>query len=114
MPYLMLQTNTVISQEDISDKLKALSVAVSRALGKPENYVMIALESDTAMMFAGDDSPTAYIELKSLGLPEDKTSFFSEALCTVIEQELGIPQNRIYIEFSGPERHMWGWNGATF
>jgi phenylpyruvate tautomerase PptA (4-oxalocrotonate tautomerase family) len=114
MPYLMLQTNTAINQEAIPGKLKALSVAASRALEKPENYVMIALESGTAMMFAGDDSPTAYIELKSLGLPEDKTKAFSEALCSIVEQELGIPQNRIYIEFCGPERHMWGWNGATF
>ena len=27
---------------------------------------------------------------------------------------LGLPAKRIYIEFSGCERHLWGWNGTTF
>jgi hypothetical protein len=35
-------------------------------------------------------------------------------LCGFITQELGIAAERIYIEFSGPERHMWGWNNKTF
>ena len=27
---------------------------------------------------------------------------------------LHIPPERIYIEFSSPARHMWGWNSRTF
>lgn len=34
--------------------------------------------------------------------------------CALIHHETGISSNRIYIEFSAPERHHWGWNGATF
>ncbi|MCK5919804.1 MAG: hypothetical protein KAG66_02615, partial [Methylococcales bacterium] len=39
---------------------------------------------------------------------------YSRALCELVENELGIPADRIYIEFSNPERHMWGWNEGTF
>ncbi|RLD31936.1 MAG: hypothetical protein DRI73_07875 [Bacteroidetes bacterium] len=29
-------------------------------------------------------------------------------------ETLNIPKERVYIEFSSAERHMFGWNGKTF
>lgn len=114
MPYLMLQTNVEISRDGADIVLKNLSAAVARALGKPESYVMIALDSGKPMLFAGSAEPTAYMELKSLGLPEAATPALSQTLCGLIEQQLEISQERIYIEFSNPANHLWGWNGETF
>ena len=114
MPYLKLQTNKPLDPQAVPTIMHALSKGVSAALGKSENYIMIALESGKPMLFAGNDGPTAFVELKSLGLPEDQTARFSETLCGLIEQETGISKERIYIEFAGPARHMWGWNGTTF
>ena len=67
-----------------------------------------------ALVFAGDNNPAAYLELKSINLPESETAQISSALCELVSDQLGIDKNRIYIEFSNAERHMWGWNGATF
>jgi len=114
MPYLKLQTNQKIEAADEADILKSLSQGVSEILGKSENYVMIVIDSGKPMQFAGNDAPCAYLELKSLGLPEDQTSGLSSRLCGLIEQLTGISQERIYIEFSNPPRQMWGWNGQTF
>lgn len=114
MPYLKIQTNVHVGDGAKSQVLSTLSKATAEALGKPESYVMVALEDSVPMYFAGNDEPTAYLELKSLGLPEDKTTTFSASLCSAIENEIGIPLDRIYIEFSGPDRHMWGWSGRTF
>ena len=114
MPYLNIQTNVHVGDGAKSQALASLSKTTAEALGKPESYVMVALEDSVPMYFAGNDDPTAYLELKSLGLPEDKTADLSAALCRTIEEELGISHQRIYIEFSGPARHMWGWNGGTF
>jgi phenylpyruvate tautomerase len=114
MPYLMLQTNLEIPPEETIPLLENLSAAVAKALGKPESYVMVALEDSTPMLFAGNDDPTAYLELKSLGLPEAMTPALSKTLCGLIEQQLEIDQDRIYIEFSSPADHLWGWNGETF
>jgi hypothetical protein len=66
------------------------------------------------MRFAGSNDPLAYLELKSIGLPTDRTTEFSQTLCDTLSQQLQIPTDRIYIEFSDAERHLWGWNGATF
>lgn len=114
MPYLKLETNQQISPDSNQQHLKALSQGVAEMLGKSENYVMITLESAQPMFFAGNDQPTAFVELKSLGLPEEQTASFSSTLCQLIETQMGISKERIYIEFSGPARHMWGWNGKTF
>ncbi|MEW8510880.1 MAG: hypothetical protein AB2608_08600 [Candidatus Thiodiazotropha sp.] len=32
----------------------------------------------------------------------------------MMEQQLAIPAERVYIEFSSAERHLWGWNATTF
>ena len=66
------------------------------------------------MTFAGTPDPCAFLMLKSLGLNESETSKYSDTLCTFIEQHLGIPPSRTYIEFVSPERHMFGWNSGTF
>ncbi|MFC1749695.1 phenylpyruvate tautomerase MIF-related protein [Pseudomonadota bacterium] len=114
MPYLKIQTNVHVGDGAKSQLLTSLSKAIAEALGKPESYVMIALEDNVPMLFGGNDDPTAYLELKSLELPEDQTTVFSAALCSAIENELAIPLERTYIEFAGPARHMWGWSGRTF
>ena len=63
---------------------------------------------------AGTDAPLAYLELKSIGLPQSITPSASRALCDLVAGETGVPANRIYIEFSDAPRQMWGWNGDTF
>jgi len=103
-----------MSAEVRNNLMKSLSKTVADQLGKPERYVMIAIESGAPMIFAGDDGPLAYMELKSIGLPASSTPALSESLCSLVQNELGIPSERIYIEFSNAEGQMWGWNRDTF
>lgn len=112
MPYLMIQTNQRVGDSQVL--LREASALVAEQLGKPERYVMVALEADTPMLFAGDDGPVAYLELKSIGLPDARCAEFSAALCEFIGSALGIERDRVYIEFADAQRHMWGWNGGTF
>ena len=114
MPLLQITTNKTLSDTEQQTIVKDLSASVASMLGKPENYVMVILQTNPAMSFAGPDSPLAYLELKSLGLPEDKTADFSSALCSLVNEHLSVPQDRTYIEFSSPPRHFWGWNNSTF
>ncbi len=114
MPLLKIETNVSIDHERQTALLKRASETVAEILGKPERYVMVILESDRPMLFAGEEAPTAMLQLKSLGMPESRTGEFSAALCRLVEEQLGIDPDRTYIEFSGPARHLWGWNGGTF
>jgi phenylpyruvate tautomerase PptA (4-oxalocrotonate tautomerase family) len=114
MPLLTITTNISLDDQAAQALCGKASSHVANLLGKPESYVMVSLQADTVMSFAGDDSPCAMLELKSLGLPEQQTTAFSESLCDFINQQAGIKTERIYIQFSGPERHLWGWDRRTF
>ncbi|MES9965250.1 MAG: phenylpyruvate tautomerase MIF-related protein [Candidatus Sedimenticola sp. 20ELBAFRAG] len=114
MPVLIIRTNRQVEDESRKSLLTQASSAVAEALGKPEQYVMVSLEENQPMLFAGSDAPLAYLELKSIGLPSDRTREISAILCTFIGQHLDIPQARIYIEFADAARNMFGWNGGTF
>ena len=114
MPLLKIQTNRQLSAEDCSDLLKSISTTIAQALGKPERYVMIVLEENQSMLFAGSDDPMAFLELKSIGLSVQITGDLSATLCGTIGSSLDIPTDRIYIEFADAERAMWGWNSTTF
>lgn len=114
MPYLKIQTNHEIDAGRSADFIKSASRLVADGLGKPERYVMVALEPPVPMVFAGSDAPTVFMELKSIGLPESKTAGLSDSLCKLVNTELGVPADRVYIEFQDAPRKMWGWDGGTF
>ena len=114
MPYLKIQTNRHVDAGRRTELLVAASRLVADILGKPERYVMVALEADVSMVFAASDAPLVYLELKSIGLDEAATAGLSEHLCRLMDERLQVPAERVYIEFANAPRHMWGWNGATF
>jgi phenylpyruvate tautomerase PptA (4-oxalocrotonate tautomerase family) len=114
MPLLRIQTNLDLPRDQQGALIATASRLVAGQLGKPERYVMVSLEHNPAMLFGGEDTALAYLELKSIGLPAAATPDLSRALCELMQQTLGIDQDRVYIEFSDAPRHMWGWNGGTF
>jgi phenylpyruvate tautomerase PptA (4-oxalocrotonate tautomerase family) len=114
MPTLIIQTNVEVPAERRKVTLEAASSLVAEQLGKPESYVMVLMQHNPDMLFGVDSTPLAYLELKSLGLPEDRTPALSAALCTFMERHFGVPPARVYIEFASPPRHLFGWNGGTF
>ena len=114
MPALKIQTNVDVPEKKRKPILRGASALTAELLGKPEAYVLVTLEHVPDMLFAEDSSAVAYLELKGIGLPGDRTQEISAALCGFVEEQLGVPQTRIYIEFSDVARNMWGWNGDTF
>jgi phenylpyruvate tautomerase PptA (4-oxalocrotonate tautomerase family) len=114
MPLLKIQTNAPASGEQAAALLRRASAAVAGMLGKPERYVMVILEHNPNMLFAADPAPLAYLELKSIGLPADRSAEFSAELCRLLEDSLEVPAERVYIELADAPRRLWGWNRGTF
>ncbi len=114
MPLLTLTTNQSLSVVQKTTLPTILSAEVARLLGKPESYVMVIVQDGQIMTMGGVTDTSAYLQLKSLGLPESDTESLSAALCDLVTEALDIPADRIYIEFFNPPRHLWGWNRSTF
>ncbi len=116
MPLLQVFTSAPPADEHKrAHLLKSLSALVARLLGKPESYVMISLPARAEMSFAGSGAPACYAELKNVGiLTPDQVENLSKVLCQELCAGLGVPSERIYIEFTNADGAMWGWNCGTF
>ena len=111
MPLISLRTN-LSAIEGSEGLLKALSLELAEATGKPEAYVMTLLEVGLPMTFAGSSDPCAYIEIKSIGAL--KPSVMSSRFCTLVQKATGVMKERIYIGFDDVPASSWRWNGRTF
>ena len=68
LPLPSLPLHAVPCDRAASSKIvTTLSKAVAKAVGKPEQYVMVSLRADTPMCFGGTEEPCAYGELVSIG-----------------------------------------------
>lgn len=114
MPYFSIETNQAMDDAARQKLMKKTSQFVAELTGKPEQYVMIAVEPGTAMTFGGGKGPTAFVRLKSIGLPTDRCAELSEKICDFIEEELGVPGERTFIDFNALDPNLFGWNGKTF
>lgn len=114
MPYFSLETNKQIDETVHQTLLKEISVFISKLTGKPESLVMVQIRSNLPLIFGGSSDRAAFVQLKSIGLAEDRCSEFSKKICDFVEQELRIPKNRVFIEFKDLQPNLFGWDGKTF
>ena len=115
MPLVKIATSAKPSPERQRTLLAGLSKLLAKELGKPEAYVMTAIETDAVMTFAGTDAPAAYVELKSIGrFTPEQTKKLSAVLCAELAKGLEVPADRTYIEFADGTGYLWGHDGETF
>lgn len=114
MPYLKISTNQPMGEAKRENLLQQASSQVAERLGKSEKYVMVELSFNPAMTFAGTTRPCAYVEMKSIGLVDTRTTELSAAICKLLQTEMDISPERTYIEFMDVPRKLWGWNSRTF
>ncbi|NEO26387.1 MAG: hypothetical protein F6K03_05670 [Kamptonema sp. SIO4C4] len=117
MPLIKVQSSVQKPEAgQVEGLLKSLSGKLSQHLGKPESYVMTSFEADVPMTFAGTtEEPVCYMEIKNLGnMSPSQTKEMSQDFCQEVNSKLGVPIERIYIEFASVDRPMWGWKGSTF
>tara|TARA_Y100001968_G_C18971798_1_gene532623 strand:+ start:54 stop:392 length:339 start_codon:yes stop_codon:yes gene_type:complete len=111
MPLIQIHTSSK-SVVDIGLLQKEISKIVADLTGKPENYVMTMIQSNTQMTFAGSDEPCCFIKLKSIGSLNPAS--MSKSLCELISSKTNIKTNRVYIEFIDVKASNWGFNSSTF
>lgn len=116
MPLINVFTSIPAPEADRTDGLLLrLSSTLAKELKKPESYVMTCLNPGLAMTFAGTTLPTCYAEVKNIGpLSSDTTARLSNILCSALAEGLGVERDRIYIEFTNVEPHLFGFKGETF
>jgi phenylpyruvate tautomerase len=114
MPLLKLDTTVALSDDQRKSLLPALSKIVAETIGKPETYMMVAINA-SAIFMAGQPGDAAFVDIRSIGgLSTQVNQQLSKKVSTLLNQTLGIAPNRIYLNFSDVDASNWGWNGSTF
>lgn len=113
MPMIEAKVTMQLPQEK-RDVLKTEFGKAISIIGKPESYLMINLADSQDLYFGGKKvEKGAYIEVKILGNVDggagDK---MTSRLCEILQNELGIPGNAVYVSYWGTPN--WGWNGGNF
>ena len=111
MPFVQINTSSkcVVENNLLQNEISKM---VADLTGKPENYVMTMIQSNSQMTFAGTDEPCCFIKLKSIG--SLNPSLMSKSLCELIASQTNIKANRIYVEFINVKASNWGYNSSTF
>jgi phenylpyruvate tautomerase len=114
MPYLSIHTNANVADVRQSELLAAASKIAAAHLGKPEEYMMVSITPVGRLIFGGSENPGAFLELRSIGVPDGKRNLLCAELTELIGGKCGIAKNRIYFVMIDVEAKLWGHNGKTF
>ena len=116
MPLIQVFTSAAPPKGDGgAGMLGDLSRLLAQRFGKPERWVMTCLQPNLPMTFGGDPAPAAFVAVKNIGkmTPED-TETLSREISARLQRTLGVPADRVYIDFADAVGYLWGWNGETF
>lgn len=114
MPFIGSKVTVKISKENKEIIKRRLGEAIELVPGKSERFLMLGFEEEYSLFFSGEElEKGAFIEVKIFG-KASKESYdkLTAAICLIYEEELGIPQNKIYVKYEEIEN--WGWNGNNF
>ena len=114
MPLLKLEITASLSDDKRKALLAALSRIVAETVGKPEDYVMVTV-SQAAILMSGKPGEAAFVDVRSIGgLSHEVNRQLSQKLCRLLHESLGVPESRVYLNFTEVAASNWGWKGATF
>lgn len=113
MPFINMKTTAALDTAKKEILAQEITRICKECLGKGENWVMTGFEDGVSLSFQGSTEKIAYVEVKAYGSPAatgaDK---MTAEICAIVEKELEIPANRVYVSYWGT--NMWGWNGGNF
>lgn len=113
MPYIEAKVTAPVGAE----KMEALKARFGRAvtlIRKPESYLMVGIEPERDLWFAGRKlEKGAYVSVSAFGAPSrGDCGKMAAELTKILEEELGIPGENVYITFHPVEN--WAWQGQLF
>lgn len=111
MPVVKLETNSGIPEEKNGALMQRLRTAVAAITGHPLAEMRVELAGGRKMRMADSDEPIAHVEVKGVEFPKDRAGELTAAICPILDNILGIRDNRVYIAVVSTRNSMWRVNG---
>ena len=112
MPFIDSKV-TVKMSEDKKEQIKAKLGQAIGLLGKTENFLMVGFEDEYDLYMGGNKlDKGAFVSVKVFGsLQSGACDSMTAKICDILQEELGIPGNAVYVTYQGIND--WGWNGSN-
>lgn len=113
MPFIDVKTNLPVSAQQ-QETLKArLGQAIEAIPGKSEQWLMVRVEPECALWFAGTDEPAAMVDVSVYGgASAEAYDALTARICDLLDAVLSLEPSRVYVKYG--ETPNWGWNGGNF
>ena len=104
MPYMHVRTNVKVDQDKRLSLKKAFGEAISLLPGKSESWLMVDIEDEACLFFAGEgERPLAMVETELLGKSTPAAyEKLTARVCEIMERELPKIGRSIPDIISGP------------
>lgn len=114
MPYCEVLTTTKIGKPEEKALDREIARIIELVPGKSERWVMVHIEDQARMSFAGScEEPAAMVTLKTFGeLEPEMYDLLTQEFCARLSERLHVPRDRIYVVYE-PIAY-WGWDGKNF
>ena len=113
VPFIDSKLTTKVSDEKKEIIKSRLGQTIS-LLGKSETFLMVGFEDDYDLYMGGQRlEKGAYVSVSLFGNASgDAYEKMTSAICEILESELSIPGDKVYVTYHGVND--WGWNGRNF
>mgnify|MGYP004457715435 FL=1 len=113
MPFIDSKVTVKLTEEKKNSVKTRLGQAIS-ILHKSETYLMVGFEDEYDLYMSGNRlEKGAYVSVSLFGnASSDDYEKMTSAICDILQDELGIPADHVYVTYHGVND--WGWNGRNF
>ena len=112
MPFIDSKITVKVPDEKREAIKTELGQAVS-ILSKPESFLMVWFDDEYCLYMGGDRlEKGAFVAVSLFGNASSAAcEKMTAEICRIYEQQLGIPQDKVYVSYTGIRD--WGWNGRN-
>lgn len=115
MPLIRLEITEKLQADRKASLCASLSALCAETIGKPEEYQMAIVLDGLTIQRSGRPGPAAFVEIRSIGgLTRKVNQSLSDKVCHLLQQELDIPGDRVYLNMTDIPGDRWGHDGTTF
>jgi phenylpyruvate tautomerase len=71
--------------------------------------------SQAMIVMSGKSGDAAFVDIRGVGgLSGEVNRKLAQQVCRLLTDAVGIPGDRVYLNFTDIDAGNWGWNGNTF
>ena len=113
MPFIDSKVTVPLTEEK-KERIKTKLGQTVSLLNKSETYLMVGFQDNYDLYMAGKTlDKGAYVSVSLFGsAPSSAYEQMTAEICGILEAELGIPGDKVYVTYHGVKD--WGWNGTNF